>query len=524
MNSGSKMEDMLNFLKRLHLEHSASGNENSHIARVTPKPYIDRSLNVASSTKSNNVKPETGNPETHKRPPNKCKYTSNNKKPKTKTVVKSDSGSTETPQNIPNRNKYTTNNKKPKANKDESKTADEQPEPQTSKKHRHTFDRQWDVSPVCTIVRMPRHVELFDPTKDCPICQEQFRSERVFRSHLASAHGGSSFQLEPLLSFDPRNEKIERQVFKLSMKQLPRAVPTFMIKITNEATVPVLLNSIYVFDGNVNFIPVFSGNQVLRMVPGYCFEEDVTLDELVLVEGRSYSLIISATPVVLDRVFKRQVVEQYHFTEKAAKSVGTRTPIKLRKLPPFEIPRSVVVLYKSNYIENDSYTAQEKELNSLVDLSQRGNMLTSSRYTKQVHALNLFEAQHLLQEFFDYTIVNPIFTTTENSRLYSVSIDQFKKRPSLLNEEVRVKLVTEGKYKMKKPFGVVDKVTTTKVTILMEELVDTKNVIKIMFLLNRTSFQLEKHALSLLSASLVQHICFPTADTITGSPLESISK
>lgn len=524
MNSESKMEEILNFLKRLRLEHTPNGNEDSHSARVTPKPKGDRTPKAASSTKINNVKPDSGNPEGPRKTPNKYKYTTNNKKPKAEKDIKSDSDNPETQNKLPNKYNHTANNKKPKADKDESKTADEQPAAKTSKKHRHSFDRQWDIRPVCTIVRMPRHMALFDPTKDCPICQESFRSERVFRSHLASAHGGSSFQLEPLLSFDPRNERIEDQVFKLSLAQLPRAVPTFMIKITNEATVPVLLNSIYVFDGNVKLIPVFSGNQVLRMVPGYCFEEEVTLDDLVLVQGRSNSLIISATPVVSDRVFKRQVVEQYHFTEKAAKSVGKRTPIKLRKLPPFEIPRSVVVLYKSNFKENDSYTAQEKDLIGLVDLSQKEPLSTLSRYTKQVHVLNLFDAQHLLQEFFDYTIVNPVLTTTENnSRLYSVTIDQFKKRPSLLNEEVKVKFVTEGKYKMKKPFGVVDKVTATKVTFLMQELVDIKNVIKVMFILNRSSFQLEKNALSLLSTSLIQNICFPTDVTSTGSALESIS-
>ncbi|XP_065080327.1 putative helicase MOV-10 [Ochlerotatus camptorhynchus] len=522
MSSESKMEGLLNFLKRLRLEHSPSGYTDSRSSHVTPRPRDYRSPNVASSPKTNKVKPVGGNSETHKNPPKTYKYTTNNKKPKAEKDIKSDSNP-ETPKKPPTKHKYTTNSKKPTADKDEPKTVNDQPVPESSKKHRHSFDRQWDIRPVCTIVRLPRHLEVFDPIKDCPICQEQFRSERVFRSHLASAHGSSSFQLETLLSFDPRNERIEHQVFKLDMKQLPRAVPTFMIKITNKATVPVLLNSIYVFDGNVKLISVFSGNQVLRMVPGYCFEEEVTLDDLVLVEGRIYSLTISATPVVLDRDFDRQVVEQYHFTEKAATSVGKRTPIKLSKLPRFEIPRSVVILYKSNFKTNDSYTAQEKDLNDLVDLSQKEHMLTLTRYTKQIHMLNLFEAQHLLQEFFDYTILNPVLTTTENSRLYSVSIDQFKKRPSLLNEEVKVKFITEGKCKMKKTYGVVDKVTATNVIFLMQELIDVKNVNKVMFILNRSSFQLEKNALGLLSTSLIQNICFPTAVTATGSPLESIS-
>lgn len=432
------------------------------------------------------------------------------------------SGNSKEPTKRTNKYKLTSSNEELEPNQDDCKPAIEDTTPEGSMKHRNTSDRRLEIRPVCTIVREPRRLEFFDPTKDCPICQEQFRSERVFRSHLADAHKGSSFELEPLLSFDPRNLKVEFQLFKLLMVKLSQAVPRFLIKIRNQCTVPVLLNSIYVFDGNVKFIPIFSGNQVLRMVPKYSFEEEVTLDDLVLIEGRSYSLIITATPVSFDKVVKQQVVEQYHFSEKAGKSLGPRTPIKFRQLPPFEIPRSVVVLYKSNLQTNDAYTAQEHEMKNLVDYSQKARP-TLNMYKELIHMLNLLEAQHLLQEFNDYTLVNPVLTTKPNSKLYSVSIDQFKKRPSLLNEEVRVKFITEDKRKMKEPFGVVDKVTTKEVTFLMQQTVDVKNVVKVMFILNRNIFQLEKNALDLLNTSLIQSICFPTVDIGINSPLNTTS-
>lgn len=189
--------------------------------------------------------------------------------------------------------------------------------------NRPSFNREWIIKPVDTIIRLPMKLEVFDPITDCPICQQQFRSERMFRSHVAVSHG-SCFKLDPLLDFDPRNHRIDRQVCKLAMQQLPMSVPTFSITVENLASVPILLNSIYIFDGNVQLWPVFAGGQILRMVPGYCFEDEVTLDDMVLVEGRSYSLIITATPVGSDRLLNRQVVEQYHFTEKVANNKGKK--------------------------------------------------------------------------------------------------------------------------------------------------------------------------------------------------------
>lgn len=191
-------------------------------------------------------------------------------------------------------------------------------------RNRPTFNRQWQIKPVETIVRLPRTLATIDPTKDCPICLEQFRSERVFRSHVAIAHG-SGFKLDPLLDHDPRNRRIDRQAFKVVLEQLPMAVPTFSLTIENKASVTVLLNSVYIFDGNVQFLPVFAGEQqVLRMVPGYVFEEEASFDDLILVDGRRYSLIITATAIIADTILKRQIVEQYHFSEKQAKNRGNK--------------------------------------------------------------------------------------------------------------------------------------------------------------------------------------------------------
>lgn len=386
--------------------------------------------------------------------------------------------------------------------------------------NRPSFNREWIIKPVDTIIRLPMKLEVFDPITDCPICQQQFRSERMFRSHVAVSHG-SCFKLDPLLDFDPRNHRIDRQVCKLAMQQLPMSVPTFSITVENLASVPILLNSIYIFDGNVQLWPVFAGGQILRMVPGYCFEDEVTLDDMVLVEGRSYSLIITATPVGSDRLLNRQVVEQYHFTEKVANNKGKKTQIALTKLPPYDIPRPVTILYKSNYKDNGLYTSQERDLMRLIEVSKQDNLLSLDRYSKQLTVLNQIEAQHMLQEYFNYTILEPVIVPQNNTRLYTVSTSQFKKKPSLLNEDVKAIFISQGATRMEKAYGVVEKITADMVTFRMQEFVDATKVVKIMFMLNRTTFQLERKALTLMSATLIKSICLPEA--VTGGPLESFA-
>ncbi|XP_062547272.1 putative helicase MOV-10 [Armigeres subalbatus] len=414
--------------------------------------------------------------------------------------------------------KTKTSSNETKSKKDKELAIDNIPQ---STKKRPTFNRQWITKPVDTIILLPRSLKPIDPTKDCVICRERFRSERMFRSHVATDHG-SGFKLDHLLSFDPRNRRIDRQIFELSLKQLPMAVPTFAITAKNVATVTMLLNSIYIFDGNVRLMPVFAGDQVLRMVPGYSFEEEVTLDDLVLVNERSYSLLITATPIIEDSATKRQIVEQFHFTEKESKVRVKKTELKMAKLPSYDIPRYVVLLYKSNYKVNDLYTDHERELLLLIKKSENLNSLTAEKYSEQLALLNYLEAQHLLQEYFNYTILEPVIVAKDNSRFFSISIDQFKQKPSLLNEEVKVVFMSEGKHRAEKTYGFIDNISKEKITFRMLKFVDKDKVKKVMFYLNRTTFVLEKRALELMRSTLIRRICFPAA--VTGGPLEQLTR
>ncbi|XP_062551851.1 putative helicase mov-10-B.1 [Armigeres subalbatus] len=361
-----------------------------------------------------------------------------------------------------------------------------------------SFNRQWIIQQVDTIVRIPRRLTVIDPTKDCAICQQRFGSVWMFRNHIATDHG-SGFKLDHLLSFDPRNNRIYCQIFTLSLKQLPMMPPTFTITITTERMTTMVLNSIYIFDG-VQLMPVFVGYQVLRVYSSNSFEITVTLDEMVLAKGRNNSLLITATYIIPGIDSEYQIVEQFYFTNKEAElktytRKTNKTELKLAKLPPYDIPRYVVSLYKTNCRDNNLYRVS----------------LTVENYSIQLALLNYLEAQHLLQEYSNYTILKPVIVAHGNSGFFSISIDQFKQKPKLLSEEVKVVFVSEGEHETKKIYGFIDNISKETITFRKLKLIDTAKVSKVSFLLNRTTFCLEQCALNRMSANLIRSLCFPVA-------------
>lgn len=100
--------------------------------------------------------------------------------------------------------------------------------------------------------------------------------------------------------------------------------------------------------------------------------------------------------------------------------------------------------------------------------------------------------------------------------------NQFKKKPSLLDEDVKVVFISQGNYSMEKAYGVIESISAKTVTFHMQEFVDEKSVAKVMFILNRTTFQLERNALQLMGSTLIRSICFPEA--VVGGPLETIAR
>lgn len=323
------------------------------------------------------------------------------------------------------------------------------------------LDQQWTIKHKQTVVRRPRYLSRINPSKDCPICLEELRNNYQLRRHLRTDHG-RDFSLVPVLDYDQRNHPIDRPVFKVNVQQLPSTAITFLINIENKSSVTMALNSAYIFDGNYQLFPIFTGNQdeQLRMVPGYEFEEEVTFDDLMLAKGRIYSLIISATPIIPDEDFDWFIVEQYHFKEKddedekvkpkklvyadsryfigdstIIRIFSSRTQLKLEKLYPYELSRSVQALYRTNFKENSKYTEQDRDLLRLIERSKQDKLLTPDSYREQLELLNQFEVKHLLEQFGDYTLTKPSIKRRDGSRCYYISVrDSFPSRDGMTKE------------------------------------------------------------------------------------------
>ncbi|KAL1376264.1 hypothetical protein pipiens_004456 [Culex pipiens pipiens] len=344
----------------------------------------------------------------------------------------------------------------------------------------------------------------------CPICQLPFGTKRELRAHLSGDHG-AVFSLKPMLNLHDRNGLLKRQVFKVQLQQIPRAVPMFEVQITNATNVVLVLRSVFVFDGNECLHSLF-GETVLRMAPGYCFEEQVTLDDLVLSGARTYSLLIVATPwVEVEADF--QIVEQFHFRE-AGQSRARRTEIKLAKLPDFPVPVAVRFLYKNKFKNRGAFTPAQADLLAEIESFKEPNSLSGDRYHRQLTLLNQIEDEYKIQEFRSYIIMEPKLNKTKFPKYFTISINQFKARPSMLKEDVVVLLAIEIGERMETFEGVVERIDFEGVLMLFEHGLPLgnpdANFHKLEFIPDRSPFQLEYQALELLESRAMQQLAFPS--------------
>ncbi|XP_021708613.1 regulator of nonsense transcripts 1 isoform X3 [Aedes aegypti] len=150
--------------------------------------------------------------------------------------------------------------------------------------------------------------------RTCPLCTTSIL-ESAIREHFVNCHG-AKFSLEPLLTADIRNHVISREVLQVKLKQDPhRNGSYFLLTVTNIAAVTILLKSIYVFDGIGTLSPIFSAEGVLRMKPGFFYEDELQLqvsDECV------QSLLVTVNPIDELRA-TYDVVEQYHIKKVCTK-------------------------------------------------------------------------------------------------------------------------------------------------------------------------------------------------------------
>lgn len=406
------------------------------------------------------------------------------------------------------------------------KTRDEKSKKDCEKKYlasnRYSKTSKLVVKRVATAVRVPRR---FSNSKIfCVICQVQYNTKRSLRAHMTADHG-TDFKLEPMLALDKGNQIIGRNVFTIRLVQIPRAIPTFQLKIVNSSAVIMVLRSVHVFDGNQCLLPVYD-DTTLRMVPGYSLEEDISIDDLVLSSGRRYSLLLVAEPLMVDENFRFQIVEQYHFKD-SGQIRAARKVILMTKLPIYPVPDEIRFLFKNKFKNKGAFTVDQAKLLVDIERFKEPNSLTTDSYSRQLRMLNQIEDEYFVQEFRSYTVHEPILKRTKLQKYYTLSMDQFKEtRPSNLREDGLVSLSVEMSERIEKFEGIVEKVDHAMVLMKFEQFlpIDSKNatLFKIEFIADRTPFQLEYHALELLTSRAIEQLAFPK--TSGKSKLPAITK
>ncbi|XP_058836477.1 putative helicase mov-10-B.1 [Topomyia yanbarensis] len=239
-------------------------------------------------------------------------------------------------------------------------------------------------------------------------------------------------------------------------------------------------------------------------------EKNVSLSSMQCAEriqDLQYSLVIVASSIDAENC---ENVEIHRLTKLPGinEIVEKRTPLEYGILPIYEIPDAVTTLYKKKFKDDGALEPHEIKLLDQVERSKNVHSLTRHRYKDQLELLNQIEDQYMGDEFSNYTIFNPKLEHIQDN-YYTLSIDQFKTRPSLIKEDIEV-LVNRG---VGHQLGIVDRVNSTKIMILMKDELTLINVINIQFLPNRITFKLEYRALKLLADDVIDNMLFPTKAT-----------
>ncbi|XP_055536659.1 putative helicase mov-10-B.1 isoform X2 [Wyeomyia smithii] len=305
-------------------------------------------------------------------------------------------------------------------------------------------------------------------------------------------------------------ETVNRQVFQLKTINIHGFITKLLLY--NKSTVPLILHTMHIIGRNNTAIPAFDSQSVLRMVPGYCFDAEVDLKLLVKDTNDTLewnlAIVLVAVPIGSE---KTVVAEVFHLK---ISPITKRTPLVLKRLPESEPCPYVQNVYDCKFNKKAVSGLQESKILSILDDAKNMNSLTSAHYKNQLKLLNQIEDIHLRSEFRQYTIINPVIN--HRSKLYyTISIKQFSTRPSLLKEDVEVIVYIEGKKREQKFYGIVDRVDSATVLLLMNKGFQTDKVVKIRFVDDRTTFKLEYKALAMMDQNVIDCMMFPQPVAVT---------
>ncbi|XP_062564065.1 putative helicase MOV-10 isoform X2 [Armigeres subalbatus] len=427
--------------------------------------------------------------------------------------------------------------KRPKKGNNKSKKQRKLSKRSTSKKEFEKVVIDVDVKPVTTLIRFSSKQDECISEDEirtmCPFCRISYESDVILKEHFRNSHG-AVFSLAPLMQMDIRNYIISREVFRVELKQSPyHSTSTFLLTITNTSTITLLLKSAYIFDGHCSLTPVFVEGAVLRMRPGSHYQDELYLQA----EGDCFHSILLTANFNEGARLPYDVVEQHHINRKSAKRTRTvGTPLRLRKLNSYNIPTPIKILHANNFKQRGAYGSSELQILRQLQEAKDPFSLNSNNYKKQLSLLNSIEAEHLICKFEQYRIDKPKLKmltkvkrrndgSSYDQTLYSLSISQFKIRPSLINEDQYVTLSVKIGDVTKIHKGAVELIEEKDILILFEEAnVAVANAISIEFVFNKVTFQLEQQALNCLAQCRKEMILFPTrSNAVQGEQIDKIT-
>ncbi|XP_055623579.1 putative helicase mov-10-B.1 [Toxorhynchites rutilus septentrionalis] len=317
-------------------------------------------------------------------------------------------------------------------------------------------------------------------------------------------------------SFAP--ESSIKPVFELELVEVIDEEPTFLLAVKNQSPGDVLLRSASLMKDNTKLLSILAGGEVTRMSPEHSRVKEFKLTH-PYPSLEQIELFLSATAFLSGD--STIVHERYSFVRNTPTD-EEGTEIDFNELPKFEIPKVITSLYENNFKHSATFGPEEIELLAKVEKAKELFVRSSETYKQQLTLLNQIEDEHLRQQFSDYSIDNPklVDTCDAQKRIYTLSMNQFKQRPSIIGALTEVHIMVKNKDVISR--GIIDRMDNETVFINMFSSISVDDVERIEFCANRTSFQLEYRALELLDETVVKKLFFP--ETIGANNVEQFTK
>ncbi|XP_053668330.1 putative helicase mov-10-B.1 [Anopheles marshallii] len=298
-----------------------------------------------------------------------------------------------------------------------------------------------------------------------------------------------------------RNDKplsVPKQVFRLKV-EFDVVDSTLALNIQNMCSQVLILRSIFLYYETYKRVSLFDG--VIRMVSGYEFTMEKNIHEK---EDRSYHLVLLCH--VLGTNYKLRETVMIH---KLMPRKPRGLPLRLSKLPLFEVPDYVQDVYLNGFL-----TAQHYNRNAKLWLERfrkyREEQLNSSNYIEYLRMLNQIDEFDSHLQMLRYTIETATLEEMTAPKEYLLTIEQFKVPPVLLDISSHVHVFYAPNLPCVTRGCIID--CSSHFIIRTEIPLRKLSSLKLTFPLNRTRYKMEYMALNYLCSLDLNSVVFPSPE------------